>query len=307
MPDSDSSKLIDKSPGSLLPHGTSSREGFAVQFWGVRGSLPIPGAGTVRYGGNTACVETIIDGQRLVFDGGTGIQALGRHLVNNSSRVQAHVFFTHTHWDRIQGFPFFSPAFVEGNRLDIYGAPAPTGASIKQSLTNQMLRPNFSTPLQSMAADMVFHNISAGTIIRLENGVTVETVTLNSSTSALGFRVSHKGYSLVYATDIQNSDNGIDQNLLYLAQDADLLIYSATPTEISHAALNGTVTVPWEMGVELAKQAHAKETVLFYHSPIHDDNYLERVEGEIKDRFPGIYLAREGMVKNLAPAEKTRK
>ncbi|MBE7384035.1 MAG: MBL fold metallo-hydrolase [Leptolyngbya sp. SIO1E4] len=303
MPDSDSLKLTDKLPNSPTLKEDSSPQGFTVQFWGVRGSIPTPGADTVRYGGNTACVEVLIDGQRLVFDGGTGLTVLGKHLLHTETQIQAHVFFTHTHWDRIQGFPFFTPAFAPGNRFDIYGAPAPTGASIKQCLTDQMLRPNFFTPLQKMSSEMVFHNISAGSVIQLDNGVMVETIALNPYTSALGFRVTHEGRSLVYATDTDNSTEGIDKNLLYLAQGSDLLIYDGTYSESAYHDLNGGANIPWEQGIELAKRAQVKEMILFHHNPVHDDNYLDHMEMEIHNRSPRMRLAREGMILQLAHAK----
>ena len=300
MSDLDSAKLIDKLPNSLNPGEASPLEGFTVQFWGVRGSIPTPGTDTVRYGGNTACVEVLIAGQRLIFDGGTGLRVLGKHLLHTATQIRAHIFFTHTHWDRIQGFPFFIPAFASGNHFDIYGAPAPTGASIKQCLTDQMLRPNFFTPLQKMSSEMMFHNISAGSVIQLDNEVVVETIALNPHTSALGFRVTHGGRSLVYATDTDNSAADIDQNLLYLAHEADLLIYDGTYSEMAYHDLNGGANIPWEQGIELAKQAKVKEMILFHHNPVHDDNYLDHMEMEIHNRFPHMRLAREGMILQLA-------
>lgn len=305
MPDSDSLKLTDKVLNSPKQGETSSRQGFTVQFWGVRGSVPTPGADTVRYGGNTACVEVLIADQRLVFDGGTGLRVLGKHLLHADEKIQAHIFFTHTHWDRIQGFPFFIPAFSSGNRFDIYGAPAPTGASIKQCLTDQMLRPNFFTPLQKMSAEMMFHNISAGSVIQLANGVKVETISLNPYTSALGFRVTHAGRSMVYATDTDNSAEQVDRNLLRLAQGTDLLIYDGTYSETIYHDLNGDASIPWEQGILLAKEANVKDIVLFHHNPIHDDDYLDKMEMDIHNRFPNMRLAREGMILQLAQANGT--
>ncbi len=277
-----------------------SELGFTVQFWGVRGSIPTPGSDTVRYGGNTACVEALVGGKRLIFDGGTGLRVLGKHLLHQSDTVSAHLFFTNTHWDRIQGFPFFMPAFVPGNCFEIYGAPAANGASIKQSLTDQMLRPNFFTPLQKMRADMHFHNINAGTVVTLEDGLIVETIALNRHTSALGFRINWQGQSLVYATDTEPSHTLADQNLLYLAQKADLLIYDGTYADTAYHDLNGSANISWESGVELAKEAGVQELILFHHNPAHDDDFLDHMEMEIRQRFPNVRLAREGMISQVA-------
>lgn len=302
--------LTDPSPnatsqrGSLTLTDTFSQKDFVVQFWGVRGSVPTPGLDTVRYGGNTACVEVLIAGHRIIFDGGTGLRVLGKHLLKSESPIQAHIFFTHTHWDRIQGFPFFVPAFVNGNRFDIYGATAANGASIKQCLTDQMLRPNFFTPLQKMASEMEFHNISAGSVIHLEGGVTIETISLNAQTSALGFRVTYAGTALVYATDSDSGGANPDPNLLYLAQGSDLFIYGGHYSETVYPDLNGGAVIPWEQSIELAEKAQVKEMILFHHNPVHDDDYLDHVEMEIHNRCPLLRLAREGMVLQLATADR---
>ena len=299
MSDLDTSMLTGKSPHSSMPGEVSFCRDFTIRFWGVRGSVPTPGAETVRYGGNTACVEVLIGGQRLIFDAGTGLRALGKHLLRTETQIQAHLFFTHVHWDRIQGFPFFIPAFVQGNRFEIYGAPAPNGASIKQCLMEQMLRPNFFIPLQKMRAEMMFHNISAGSVLQLDDEVKVETIALNRRTSALGFRITYKGLSLVYATDTDNLTEDIDKNLLCMAEGADLLIYDGTYSDMAYHDLNGGANIPWERGIEMAKQTKVKEMVLFHHNPTHDDDYLEHMEMEIHERFPHIRLAREGMVMEL--------
>ena len=111
---------------------------FKIHFWGVRGSIACPGAATVKYGGNTPCVEMLVGGHRLIFDAGTGIYVLGQSLLSHLP-VNGHLFFSHSHWDHIQGFPFFSPAFMEGNEFDIYGGVIPNGMTIEQRLQEQML------------------------------------------------------------------------------------------------------------------------------------------------------------------------
>lgn len=268
---------------------------FRVRFWGVRGNIPTPGMETARFGGNTACVEVLVAGQRLIFDGGTGLRLLGKQL-RPQSPVSAHIFFTHTHWDRIQGFPFFMPAFVEGNRFNIYGAVGPNGASIKQRLCDQMLIPNFPVPLQAMQASLQFHDISAGSIIPLD-GVTVETISLNRPHSALGYRIAWNGHSVVYATDTDHESGAMDQGLLYLAHEADVLIYDAFYTEHIYNGDQGAEHRPamWQAGIELAIAANVKKVVLFHHDPEHEDEFLEQVEKDIQEQFPNVLLAREGM------------
>lgn len=291
MPGSDSS-----APFSIAPSTESSF--FTVQFWGVRGSIPTPGVETVRYGGNTACVEIQVGGKRLIFDGGTGLRVLGKHLLELQQPIEAHLFFTHTHWDRIQGFPFFIPAFMEGNRFHIYGATAPNGASIKQRLTDQMLRPNFPTPLQVMRSELNFHDIAPGSIVTLDD-ITIETISLNRPNSALGYRITWQGRSVVYATDTDHASDDHDQTLIYLANEADVLIYDGTYADHAYYDLSATEaagSAAWRSAITLAKEAQARQLVLFYHDPGHDDEHLDQVEMKVRASFPNALLAREGMM-----------
>ncbi|MEM6424457.1 MAG: MBL fold metallo-hydrolase [Cyanobacteria bacterium P01_D01_bin.128] len=272
-------------------------EDFTIRFWGVRGSIPTPGPDTVRYGGNTACVEVLVAGQRLIFDGGTGLRVLGKHLLGQEP-VSAHLFFTHTHWDRIQGFPFFSPAFVAGNRFDVYGATADNGASIKQRLTDQMLRPSFPTPFQAMKSQMTFRTLSAGGVVPIED-VVIETISLNRFTGALGFRVTWQGRSLVYATDTDHSIAGGNQNLIYLAHQANVLVYDGNSGDRIDGDLEPQAEIEhpsWYSGLEIAKAASVRELIMFHHHPAHGDDALDRIEMEMQANFPRARLAREGMI-----------
>ncbi|MBW4660127.1 MAG: MBL fold metallo-hydrolase [Drouetiella hepatica Uher 2000/2452] len=297
-------------PSGTLSSGTLPKEaidrslGFTVKFWGVRGDIPTPGFETLRYGGNTACVEMCAGGKHLIFDGGTGLRALGKSLIHEAP-VQAHLFFTHTHWDRIQGFPFFVPAFHPGNRFDIYGAVGANGASIKQRLYSQMLRPHFPTPIQTMRSHLQFHDIAPGSVIELDD-VVVEAIALNRSNGALGYRVTWNGYSAVYATDIETSIhtsvNQVDQGLLYLAHHADLLIYDAA--QVTGSQPNGCdqLSSVWSTGVEIAMLAQAKQLALFHHDSDYTDDFLDRVELEAQKHFPNAGLAREGLTIQLVTA-----
>lgn len=196
----------------LVNHLRHPRPSFGYGFGGAR-QHSHPGPETVRYGGNTACVEVKVGDQHLIFDGGTGLRALGKQLAQQETAVNAHLFFTHAHWDRIQGFPFFHPAFDPATQLHIYGASAPNGASIKQCLMDQMLRPNFK-PLQAMHAQMTFRNIQPGQTLELGEAI-VETLSLNRHTSALGYRVSWRGKSLIYASDTDPQREHADPNLIF--------------------------------------------------------------------------------------------
>jgi phosphoribosyl 1,2-cyclic phosphodiesterase len=298
--------ISPQSTGQQLTHGSGqpaaiAPSNFTVRFWGVRGSIPTPGVDTVRFGGNTACMEIRVNGKRLVFDGGTGLRVLGKQWLQEMP-VQAHLFFTHTHWDRIQGFPFFAPAFIEGNQFDIYGAMGANGASIKQLLSEQMLRPNFPVPLQVMRSALQFHDITPGSVITLDD-VVVETVALNRPNGALGYRITWNGYSVVYATDTEHSPGQLDQGLLYLAHQADLLIYDAAYVDHAYySPEHNRQPETWCAAVEVAIAAQVKQIVLFHHDPTHEDDFLDRVEVEMQAQLPNVQLAREGMAIEVALA-----
>jgi len=271
---------------------------FTVQFWGVRGSIPSPGLHTVRYGGNTPCVEMQAGGKRLIFDGGTGLHVLGQSLLRQMP-IEAHIFFTHSHWDHVQGFPFFSPGFVRGNDFHIYGAIAPDGSTVEQRLNDQMLHPNFPVPLQIMQANLDFYNVKAGEPIKI-NDILVETAPLNHPGEAVGYRVNWRGGAAVYITDTEHFPDRLDENVMWLARNADILIYDSTYTDDEYHSPKspkiGWGHSTWQEAVKIAKAANVKTLVIFHHDPAHDDEFLDRVGEEAAVQFPGAIMARERMV-----------
>jgi phosphoribosyl 1,2-cyclic phosphodiesterase len=217
--------------------------------------------------------------------------------------LEAHLFFTHSHWDRIQGFPFFKPAFVEGNSFHIYGGLAVNGASIKQRLMDQMVRPNFPVPLHLMAADLQFHNIVPGETIELEPGIQIETCPLNPSERALGYRISWQDQTVVYATDVDCHPDSPDPALLYLARQANLLIYDTAQAEQDYGVDKPTDSYApaWQKGIDVAKAASVEQLALFHHDPCHGDAWLEPMEEKVQSLFGAACFAREGMVVDLLP------
>lgn len=269
-------------------------EEFIVQFWGVRGLIATPSSNTSRYGGNTACVEMRVAGKRLIFDGGTGLRILGRSWLENSPLV-AHLFFTNSQSNRIQGFPFFAPAFVRENCFHIYGTAASNGASIKQSLCDQMLQPHFPYPLQVMQAELLFNNLTSGSKVILDD-VTIQTALINQNQRSAGYRVSWKNYSVAYMTDLYQGADEIELGCIrQLIEGVDLLIANATytpPTAHSHEYAD----LLWKTAVNLAHQAGVKRLVISHHHPDDHDDFLDSVQTEIKNAFSETLLAREGLI-----------
>jgi phosphoribosyl 1,2-cyclic phosphodiesterase len=239
-----------------------------------------------------------IGGKRLIFDGGTGLRLLGKHLLKQMP-VEAYIFFSHSHWDHIQGFPFFTPAFVKGNCFHIYGAIAPNGATMKQRLSDQMLHPNFPVPIQVMQSDLKFYDLFPGDVMQLGD-ITIETGPLNHPNTAMGYRITWNGRTVVYATDTEHYLDRLDENLLYLARDAHLLIYDACYTDEEYhdpkAPKIGWGHSTWQEAIKLAKAANVKKAVIFHHDPNHSDDFLDDVESQVQAVFPNSVLAREGMI-----------
>lgn len=279
---------------------------FSIRFWGVRGSIACPGAQTVRYGGNTSCVEMMVGGRRLIFDGGTGLRELGLTLLSQMP-LEANMFFTHSHWDHIQGFPFFVPAFVPGNRFNIYGAIAPNGSTIEQRLNDQMLHPNFPVPLQIMGADLKFCDIDIGEIVKIGD-ITVENALLNHPGEAVGYRVSWRGRVAAYITDTEHFPDRLDENVLWLARDADVMIYDATYTDEEYgnekSSKVGWGHSTWQEAVKVAQAANVKQLVIFHHDPSHNDDFMDQIGRDTSSHFEGSVIAREGMEINLVPTEE---
>ncbi|MEO1126394.1 MAG: MBL fold metallo-hydrolase [Cyanobacteria bacterium J06635_15] len=274
---------------------------FLVKFWGVRGSIACPGPQTVRYGGNTSCIEMQVAGERLIFDGGTGLRALGQKLLAEMP-LNLNMFFTHSHWDHIQGFPFFVPAFVPGNRFNIYGAIAPNGSTIEQRLNDQMLHPNFPVPLQIMGADLKFCDLEIGEVVRIGE-IEVANALLNHPGEAIGYRVNWNGYSAAYITDTEHFPDRLDDHVVWLAQDADVMIYDATYTDKEYydekSSKVGWGHSTWQEAVKVAKAAHVKQLVIFHHDPLHNDGFMDEVACNTAEAFPNSVVAQEGMVLDL--------
>jgi phosphoribosyl 1,2-cyclic phosphodiesterase len=242
-----------------------------------------------------------VDGKRLIFDGGTGLRVLGQSMLSQMP-VEAHMFFTHSHWDHIQGVPFFIPAFIKGNCFHIYGAPAPNGATIEKRLTDQMLHPNFPVPIRVMQADLKFNDLELGEKVEIGE-ITVENALLNHPGEAVGYRVNWRGYSAAYITDTEHFPDTLDKNVLQLALNADVMIYDATYTdEEYHSKASSKVGwghSTWQEAVKVAKAANVKKLVIFHHDPLHNDDFLDHVGEQASQQFPNTLMAREGQTLHL--------
>lgn len=271
---------------------------FVVKFWGVRGSVPTPGKDTVKYGGNTSCIEMQVGGKRLIFDGGTGIRELGKEMMQEMP-VEAYLFFTHYHWDHIQGFPLFTPAFSKGNCFHIYGAIPPEGESMKQHFIDRVLHYNSPIPLKGMQADLQFYELEHGQKMMLHD-IEIETGSLNHPNTAMGYRVTWNGRSAVYCSDTEHFSDRLDENVVHLARGADVLIYDAMYTDDEYHSSKspkvGWGHSTWQEAIKVAKAAGVKRVVIFHHEPGHSDDFLDQIGEKAKAVFPMAVMAIEGLV-----------
>lgn len=298
---------------------------IAVKFYGVRGSIATAGDETRRYGGNTSCVAVRAGEQTLIFDAGTGIRKLGTDLMGEG-HVDAHLFFSHLHWDHIQGFPFFTPAFAPTSRVNVYGVkaddlsaghnPATVELSIadgvpmpdpsvgvRAAMAAQMTAPNFPVGLDAMRGQLRFHDVPYREHITLPGGVVVRHTAVDHPNGCVAWRVDHGGHSVVYATDLElaeGTDGAVFDGLVELARGADLLVFDAMYTPEEYQGLGTFSRLGWghstfEMGAALAEAARIKKLALFHHDPGHDDGFMDRLGHRAAIRFAQTVVAQEGM------------
>lgn len=274
-----------------------------ITFWGVRGSIPSPGPDTVGVGGNTSCVEVRAGKLLLIFDGGTGLRVLGKTLLKEMP-ITAHLFFSHVHWDHIQGFPFFDPAFVPGNVIHLYGGNN-VSRTLEETLAGQMDHPSFPVHLTDMGAKMHFHDVVEDQPLELDAGDGTKAVITsargNHPNGVWAYRVDHAGKSVMYATDTEHYAV-VDPRLAKLAKGVDVLIYDSqyTPEEYSGTAGSGGSKVGWghstfDEAVKLTKVAGAKKLVLYHHDPMQNDAAVAEKERRARELFGNCEAAREGL------------
>jgi phosphoribosyl 1,2-cyclic phosphodiesterase len=272
-------------------------EDFLVRFWGVRGSIPCPGPETVRYGGNTSCVEIRCGRHQLIFDGGTGLRELGNTLKQQNGKIDADLFFTHTHFDHICGLPFFAPVYIKGSRVRLWaGHLLPQKLDLEKVLCGMMIAPLFPVPMGLIAKQTECHDFRCGETLTPRPGVTLRTGPLNHPNGATGYRIEFGGKSVCYITDTEHRPGTLDQNILALVAGTDIMIYDSTYTDDEYPSHVDWGHSTWQEGVRLADAAAVKTLVLFHHDPSHDDAFMDRIAREAAAARPGTLVAAEGLV-----------
>jgi phosphoribosyl 1,2-cyclic phosphodiesterase len=290
---------------------------YTVTFWGTRGSIPTPGAYTARYGGNTPCVAVEgPGGQLVILDAGTGIRGLGLQLVQHQNgAVKAEILLSHTHWDHIQGLPYFKPFFAPGNRVRIWGS-AQGKTSLESILHSQMDPAVFPVPLTAVSAELKVQQVEPGGGEFVVGPFRVRVMQLRHPGTTLAYRLTPKdgGASMAYVTDNELGSGGSYDmppswraDLIKFLNGVDLLIHDAmyTPEELEQH--RGWGHSSYEEAVALAADAGVKRLVLFHHEPEHDDRALDELVAAAQQvaqrrgaKAPAeVTAAREGMQLSL--------
>lgn len=267
---------------------------LSVTFWGVRGSIACPGPATAGYGGNTACLEIRAGNKLLIFDAGTGLKPFGAALAKQGGALDVDWFFTHTHFDHIQGIPFFSPLYDRRNRFRLRAGHLMPEMNLKQVLSEMMSAPLFPIPIGIFAAQIEFADFRAGETHDLGGGVVVKTAPLNHPNRATGYRVEVAGKAICYVTDTEHVPGRLDPNILKLIEGADIVVYDSTYTDEEYPAHVGWGHSTWQEGVRLVEKAGAKRLAIYHHDPDHDDAFMDKIAAEAEKMRPGTFVAREG-------------
>jgi len=299
---------------------------FFVRFWGVRGSIPCPGPDTVKYGGNTTCLEIRADKRLIIIDLGTGAKPLADYIMANDAKkgpLDMDIFISHTHWDHIMGFPMFAPVFVPGTKLRIRGPVSYNDETLASIIGDQLAYRYWPVRQSELAAKIEYEELKE-TTIDLGDGLKVRTKYLNHPILCLGYRFDYQGKSIVTAFDHEpfrnlfptnpedpdyNEEAALDgeeavkeenEKILDFCKDADILIHDAQYTAAEYEKHLGWGHSSYNYAMETASQANVKRLFFFHHDPSCNDRRLESLEEQCKNDArdkPGfeIVMAREGL------------
>lgn len=293
-----------------------------IRFWGVRGSIPTPGPAMARYGGNTTCIEVRTDDNELIIlDGGSGIYPLAQSLMDELPLV-AHIFITHTHWDHIHGLPFFTPLFMPGNEVNLYGGyDMVAEKGIEHAMSTQFQYSYFPIREAELKARVGYFTIGAGETVHIGNTRVTPTM-MNHPVLNFGYRIDCNGKSIFFTGDhephcnIYQPDNeGFqeyeflihqqEQTIIAGIRDVDALIVDSSYTLDEYPAKTGWGHGTFDSSVRLARLAEAKQLFFTHHEPTRTDTALESVFADTLKRYPrgsrkiDFHLAMEGRVFEL--------
>ncbi|MCF8070317.1 MAG: MBL fold metallo-hydrolase [Desulfobacterales bacterium] len=303
-----------------------------IKFWGVRGSIPCPGPETMKYGGNTSCIELRVKNpdRHIIIDAGSGIRVLGEHMMEHDlpkGNIETEIYLTHTHWDHIMGFPFFAPIYVPGTKIKIHGPVTYEEDSLEEIVGGQLAYRYFPVRRADLQSEIEYYELKEGKF-DIGDGISMVTKYLNHPILVLGYRFEYEGkvfctlydtepFSNLFITD--PDDPSYDMAMAHegqmVAQEenermesffsgVDLLVYDVQYTMKEYDPdKKGWGHSPVEYAIESAKRANVKRLALFHHDPVRTDVQLDEMSetycssgdnGEME-----VFFAREGMVLSI--------
>ncbi len=277
-----------------MPIVSASSPPVRIKFWGTRGSIAVPGPGTLRYGGNTTCVELRADGEIIVLDAGSGIRPLGVALQTEfqTEPIKLSLLITHAHWDHIQGFPFFKPAYDSKNEISIFGCDG-AGATFRQIMAEPMKAPFFPITMRALSARMEIRKLSE---MKFSIGkVEIQAAFVNHPGVCVGYRIFTSGGSVAFLPDHepyefflhsartkqlsgeQAQEIAADEHarLVQFLRGSDVLILDSQYTDQEYKNHIGWGHGSISSAVSLALDAEVQTLILFHHDPGHDDNMVD--------------------------------
>lgn len=267
---------------------------FSVKFWGTRGSIASPGAKTVRFGGNTPCIQIKLPEEKLIIlDGGTGIRELGNELIlQGTPPIEGHILLSHYHWDHIQGLPFFVPAYKARNKFLIWGPEHPQ-VTLEKIISDQMESVYFPIKLSHMSAKINFKILQEHKTYRI-GGASVRTLRVNHPGITFSYKISYGDKTLVYMTDsevegdqshswdIPETERDRRQQMLSFISGVDLFIHDSQYKDEEYQKKKGWGHSTWRQAMSLAIEGGVKNLILFHHDPDHDDNCVSSIVEECR-------------------------
>ncbi len=269
-----------------------------IRIYGVRGTLATPYADRIKTGGNSTCIEVCTDDKEIIIlDAGTGLVALGREIARRFPHEQIppiHLFLSHTHWDHLDGFPFFEALFCKGAEINIYAPKKASGRTLEDVVEAQFDDDFSPINLLELPSEIKFFNIDEQTI-ELSNGTKITSKSHCHPGGAYGYRIEYKGKVFVFNTDTEHLDGVIDQRVVEISKDADLMMHDAQYTEDQLVTRAGWGHSSWQQAVEVAKLAGVKQLGLTHHDPERTDKEIVALEKKTKKQFENSFFCREGM------------
>ncbi len=271
-----------------------------IKYWGVRGSVPTPESDKLKVGGNTSCVELNINDVRIILDMGTGIRGLGKIIsqeIKDGSSKEIYIMLSHTHWDHIQGFPFFSPIYDKTANITIFG-PDKANRQLEAVLAGQMEYEYFPIKFSHLPAKIRFYELSEG-YHSLIDGIQITAKRHIHPGVAFGYRIQSGEKSIVYSTDTEHYQSILDKRVIELSEDTDLLIHDAQYTDDEIGFRLGWGHSTWMQAIQVAKESKAKKLALFHVDPDRNDEECLDIEKKAQIVFNKTNLAIEGQEINI--------